>query len=312
MSAIITLTFSPCIDKSFSVPSLIPEKKLSCSYPLIEPGGGGVNVARALHRLGSRVTAIFPSGGYTGPYFEHLLDIERVSYISINATHETRENVIVLEETTGLQYRFGMPGSFLSNTEWSHCLRALDGMEDVGFLVVSGSLPAGVPADIYGRLSEIAAKKNMRLILDCPGAELQRAAGKGVYLMKPSLHELAVLCGAGSVLPEDVPALAKILISKDICDILLVSTGEAGAVVATKDKCLLITAPPVKKKSTVGAGDCLVAGVLHYLSKHKPLEEAAAYGVACGTAATLQPGTALFCKEEVEKLYGRVTVQEKC
>src|SRR3954469_8205880 len=107
MPKIVTLTFSPCIDKSTTVPAFIPEKKLSCTAPKLEPGGGGINVARAVKKLGGEALAIFPSGGYTGKFLNHLVDLESVSYIAIDIAGETRENIIVLEISTNNQYRFG-------------------------------------------------------------------------------------------------------------------------------------------------------------------------------------------------------------
>src|SRR5262245_43167445 len=143
MSAIVTITFSPCIDKSTSVPSLIAEKKLKCAAPKLEPGGGGINVARAIKKLGGKATAIFPSGGYTGKYFNHLMEKEEVPSIIIETASETRENIIVLDESTNNQYRFGMPGTELSDEEWGKCLTALNELDGADYIIASGSLPPG-------------------------------------------------------------------------------------------------------------------------------------------------------------------------
>ena len=109
---IITLTFSPCIDKTTSVPDLIPEKKLGCRQPVLEPGGGGINVSRAISKLGGTSTAIYPSGGCTGLLFDRLLARDQIPCIIIRSENETRENFIVVEESSGNQYRFGIPGTF--------------------------------------------------------------------------------------------------------------------------------------------------------------------------------------------------------
>src|SRR4051812_36907599 len=113
MSSIITITFSPCIDKSTSVYSLMPEKKLKCSVPKLEPGGGGINVARAIKKLGGEALAIFPAGGYTGKFFIQLMNKENISSVVVDTEYETRENIIVLEESSNQQFRFGMPGTML-------------------------------------------------------------------------------------------------------------------------------------------------------------------------------------------------------
>ena len=111
MPTIVTVTFSPCIDKSTSIKKLLPDKKLQCAAPKLEPGGGGINVARAIKKLGGNATAIFPSGGYTGKYFNHLLEQENINSVIIEVKNETRENIIVLDEAENAQYRFGMPGA---------------------------------------------------------------------------------------------------------------------------------------------------------------------------------------------------------
>jgi 6-phosphofructokinase 2 len=173
MEKIITLTFSPCIDKSTSVKGLVPEKKLSCTSPVLEPGGGGINVARALKKLGSEAIAVFPSGGYTGQFFNHLLEKEGISSRIIDSVNETRENIIVLDESTNNQYRFGMPGTTLNDTEWKKCLEIIAGEKEVAYIVASGSLPPGVPKDIYAQLARIAKQQNAKLVVDTSGEALR-------------------------------------------------------------------------------------------------------------------------------------------
>ena len=99
MSSIVTITLSPCIDKSTAVPKLLPEKKLQCTAPKLEPGGGGINVARALKKLGEDAIAIFPSGGYTDKFFNHLMEIDKIHSKIIEIENETRENIIVLDQS---------------------------------------------------------------------------------------------------------------------------------------------------------------------------------------------------------------------
>jgi 6-phosphofructokinase 2 len=303
MPSVVTITFSPCIDKSTTVPSLIPEKKLKCTVPSLEPGGGGINVARALIKLGGQATAIFPSGGYTGKYFNHLLETENVPSVIIESRHETRENIIVLDEFTNNQYRFGMPGTPLSKQEWMRCLYAVEEIKDARFIVASGSLPPGVPLDIYARLARIAKNKNAKFIIDTSGKALKEAADEGVYLLKPNLGELSVLAGTGVIEPAAVKEIAQGIIAAGKAEVMVVSMGGMGALLVTNDITQMISAPPVIKRSTVGAGDSMVAGILFYLSQGKSLPEAARYGVACGTAATMNPGTQLCTKKDADNIY---------
>lgn len=165
MSSIITITFSPCIDKSTSVQSLIPEKKLKCTSPKLEPGGDGINVARAIIKLGGEATAIFPSGGYTGKFFNHLMKKENVPSVIIESINETRENIIVLDESVNKQYRFGMPGTALNEHEWKQCLEAVEEASNAEFIIASGSLPPGAPLDIYGRWQRLPKTRVHNILL---------------------------------------------------------------------------------------------------------------------------------------------------
>lgn len=302
MSKIVTVTFSPCIDKTTSVPELIPEKKLRCAPPILQPGGGGINVARAIKKLGGDAIAVYPAGGYTGKYFNALLEKENVPAIIIETKNETRENIIVVDDSKNQQYRFGMPGTALAEEEWQQCLHAIEKKEDIEFIVASGSLPPGVPLDIYARLAIIAKKKKAKLIVDTSGEALKHATDEGVYLMKPNLGELASLVGVEKIDQPGIVSFAKSLIQKGGCEILVVSMGEKGAALITKNENYHVAPPHVKRKSTVGAGDSMVAGLVLALSKQQPLKEVLEYAVACGTAATMNAGTELCKKEDVEMI----------
>jgi 6-phosphofructokinase 2 len=253
--------------------------------------------------LGGRATAIFPSGGYTGKFFNHLLQKENVPAVIIETSNETRENIIVLDESTNNQYRFGMPGTKLSEQEWKQCLQAVEEIKEAEFIIASGSLPPGVPEDIYAQLAKIAKAKHAKFIADTAGSALQQALDEGLYLIKPNLGELSALAGKKELQPGEVKDIAKKIIAKGKCEVIVVSMGAAGAMLVTKDTSEIITPPSVKRKSTVGAGDSMVAGIVHYLSQSKSINEAVQYGVACGTAATMNAGTELCKKEDAEKIF---------
>ncbi|MBD0366807.1 MAG: 1-phosphofructokinase family hexose kinase [Flavisolibacter sp.] len=303
MANIITITFNPTIDKSTTVDSLAPEKKLRCSEPNFEPGGGGINVARAIKKLGGEALAIYPSGGHTGGFLDDLMKREGVPIEAIPIKNYTRENLIVLETSTNQQYRFGMPGPKLYEDEWKECLRIIEQHTEADYIVASGSLPSGVPTDIYARIAAIAKKIDANLIVDTSGEALQRAAKEGIYLLKPNLAELSSLVGREEIHAECVDDVAREIIDRGECEVVIVSMGQGGAMLVTKKEALLIPSPVVRKRSTVGAGDSMVAGIVLKLSQGWHIKEAAQYGVASGTAATMNPGTELCRLNDVEKLY---------
>ena len=303
MAAIVTVTFNPAIDKLTSVPVLMPEKKLKCSAPVFEAGGGGVNVARAIKKLGGNATALFIAGGHTGRFFCQLLNEEGVESIVTETEGYTRENLIVLETASNQQFRFGMPGPHIRENEWQQVLSNIEKLSGMDYLVASGSLPPGVPTDIFARIAWISKKKNARLIVDTSGDALKQAVQEGVYLIKPNLGELSSLAGKNELQIESVEDEAREVIGTGKCEVVVVSMGPTGAMLVTRDLVQQIIPPAVKRRSTVGAGDSMVAGIVMYLAQNKSITEAVQYGVACGTAATMNPGTTLCIKEDVERLY---------
>ena len=302
MAKIITVTFNPTIDKSTSIAALMPERKLQCSEPRFEPGGGGINVARAIKKLGGEAVAIYPAGGYSGKFLNELMAREGVTVQPIETKSHTRENLIVFDKSTSLQYRFGMPGSEVLEEEWRQLLADIEN-SGAEYIIASGSLPPGMPTDIFGWIADIARKMNAKLVVDTSGEALKKAVDKGVFLLKPNLGELSSLVGKDEVSHESVDEIAKEIISRNCCQAIMVSLGSAGARLITKDEVIQVIPPVVKRLSTVGAGDSMVAGVILSLSRGMDLKEALKYGVACGTAATLNPGTELCKLEDVEKLY---------
>jgi 6-phosphofructokinase 2 len=303
MSSILTVTFNPAIDKSTLVPALIPEKKLTCTSPVYEAGGGGVNVSRAIKRLGENTTAIYMAGGYTGRTFTRLLTREGFDLIPIKMRESTRENLIVKEISSQRQYRFGMPGPEISKREWQSCLAAIADFRQANFIVVSGSLPPGIPANIFSQISRIAKKSNAKLVVDTSGEALLEALKAGVYLIKPNLKELASLVNHEVRTLDQVYTAAKELINKFNCEVIVTSMGAGGAVLITKDLFVRVASPQVTVQSTVGAGDSMLAGIVHSLAAHNSLTDAIQYGVACGTAATMNQGTELCHPADVAHLF---------
>lgn len=308
MSHIVTITFSPCIDKSTSVSYLSPDIKMNCIAPKEEPGGGGINVARAIHKLGGDAMALYVSGGCTGKKFDQLLKDENIAALIIPGLLETRENIIIVDESNHQQYRFGMPQTPLSMDEWNQFLTKLHEINELKYIIVSGSLPPGVPNSVFEKLSAISKEKKAKLVVDTKGDALKSALDSGVFLIKPNLGELSALAGKKELHTDEIKDVARTIIDKGKCEVVVVSMGAEGAMLVTSDLAKQIKPPLVERISTVGAGDSMVAGIVYSLYNGKTLTDAIRYGVACGTAATLNPGTELCRKEDVEKLTPNVEV----
>jgi 6-phosphofructokinase 2 len=306
MQKIVTLTLNPAIDKSTTVNAIVPDRKLRCATPVFEPGGGGVNVSRAIRKLHGHSTAIYVAGGYSGSHLKHLLDEEGIESHVVAFNGHTRENLIVVDQSSNSQYRFGMPGPAFNNNEWQKCLDILKEASGVEYIVASGSLPEGVPEDFFGRLACVAKKVHAKLIVDTSGEPLRHATSEGVFMIKPNLGELSNLYGVDELLEEDVIMAARAIINSGGSEVMVISMGALGAMLITKDEVIEVPSPTVKSKSTVGAGDSMVAGMVLSLTKGCSWLEVLQYGIAAGTATTMNPGTELCKKEDVEKLYCRL------
>tara|TARA_R110002020_G_scaffold254617_1_gene468334 strand:- start:12585 stop:13538 length:954 start_codon:yes stop_codon:yes gene_type:complete len=309
---IATLTLNPALDKSTTIDLLQSEKKLRCDEPTYEPGGGGINVSRAIKILGGESLAIYAAGGPAGDQIEKLLKDEGIVQLRIKTENPTRENLMVMESSTSNHYRFGMPGRELSKSELQRCLDAIQDLPDeTEYLVASGSLPPGAPEGFYGEVAKIAQEKNIKCVIDTSGKALLKAAEAGVCIMKPNLSELSSLAGKEQITGMEQEDIARKIIKDGKADTLIVSLGARGAMLVTKDILDYVVPPTVKMKSTVGAGDSMVAGIIFSISRRDKMEDAIKWGVAAGTAATITPGSELCKKEDVEEIVDWINKKEK-
>lgn len=285
---------------------------MRCGEPKFEPGGGGINVSRAIKKLGGESVAVFPHGGPAGIHLQDLLKEEGVSANPIEVKNWTRENFIVVETASNRQFRFGMPGPELFENEWKKCLEELDAhAEKIDYIVASGSMPPGVPNDFYARLAKISKAKNAHLVLDTSGEALKEAVKEGIFLLKPNLKELSDLVGRELKTIEEQEKAAMKIVNDGKIEIMVVSLGASGAFLASAEGIYHVSAPSVAKKSTVGAGDSMVAGLVLALSRGMSHLDALRFGVASGTAATMNPGTELCKKEDVEALFNWISKGER-
>ena len=307
MDKVVTLTMNPALDVATSIPSVAPEIKLRCAAPRFHPGGGGINVSRAIRFLGGRSSAVYAAGGHTGTMLTQLLNEEGIDNHAVAIAGITRESFVVYEESTSLQYRFTMPGPELSADEWIACLETLFNLSP-DYLVASGSLPQGVPAEFYGEITRYARQYGIRVIVDTAGDALSRTVGKGVFLLKPNLRELERFAGEELGSEAQIRAAGQRLIGAGLAEVIVVSMGAAGAALITRDDYGHLRAPLVPIRSKVGAGDSMVAGIVLRLAQGGSLLDAARFGVAAGSAAVMTPGTLLCQRDDAYRLYDEVSV----
>ena len=306
MAEIVTFTLNPTVDRSARIKRVVPESKLRCHDERFDPGGGGVNVAAAITELGGEALAVLTSGGVVGQMLEDLLDARGVATQVIKIKNNTRENVVISEEEAGQQFRFGFPGPRLSEQEQQACLEQLNNLDHPPkYLVLSGSLPPGVPDDFYGRIID-AMPEETRVVLDVSGEALRHGVQQSVFLLKPNQKELGSLSGREINSDQDARDAARQMIDHGKVKAVMVSLGRGGVMLVTAEEEYRISAPTVQIRSKIGAGDSTVAGVVLALHRGETLPDAARFGVACGSAAVMTEGTELCRREDAERLYEEI------
>ena len=311
MPDIVTLTINPAIDIFVSVDHVEPTLKLRCSALKRDPGGGGINVARVAHRLGSNVVAIYPVGGAIGKLLQRLVEREGIDSIVTPSHVETRENFTAFETDSGNQFRFVLPGSALHRAEWEACLERLVSLPDKPkFVVASGSVPPGVPDDFFARVAREAKRHGARTVVDTSGPALVAALDEGVTLFKPNLDELGGLVGKTLASDAACVSACRDLIVSGRTEAVALTLGDKGALLVTAKRVWKAGPLDIEVLSTVGAGDSFVGGMVSALAAGKPIEEAFRTGVAAGSAAVMSPGTELCSEEDVKRLLPRVAIEE--
>tara|TARA_R110002050_G_scaffold286468_3_gene436958 strand:+ start:40424 stop:41362 length:939 start_codon:yes stop_codon:yes gene_type:complete len=308
---VITLTVNPVVDKNVSVNGISANTKLRCTSPTYDPGGGGINISRALKNLGGNSLCIYFAGGPNGTHLKQLLDDRDIDQIMIPIKGWTRDYLSVTDTTTNQKYRFGIPGPNVEKKEWEAILMALDKhLNENDYLVASGKLSSGMPDNFYTIVSDLAQKRKAKFIVDTSEKALIESVKSQLFMLKPSLGELSALCGIKNISVLELENIAKKFLAEHDCQVLVTSLGAKGAFLATNNQMEYIAAPTVHEKNTIGAGDSMVAGMIMSLLDHKNLSDSVKYGVACGTSATMYEGTQLCNKQDADKLYQWIKAQK--
>lgn len=305
---VVTVTMNPCIDLSGEVEFLIPDKKLRCRNFRREPGGGGINVSRAIALLGGRSAAVYPSGGSAGRFITGFLQDQGVDPVPVEIDDWSRDSFAVTETDSGNQYRFSMPGTELPEQAWQTCMeRALSIQPPPRYLVASGSLARGVDQHFYADLAERCRSKSIKMVLDTPSREaLEQALETGVFLIKPNSRELEDLCRNRFESVEEQERACRELIEQTRCENIALSLGPEGAILTTPERQMHTPGLKVEEASSIGAGDSFVGGMTLALQRGEDIHRAFLYGMAAGTAALMTKGTELCRKDDTERFYRRL------
>lgn len=310
MPTVVTLTPSPSVDVFTETEEIAPERKMRCSAEVREPGGGGLNVARAMRTLGEDALAVVVVGGPPGEALRAMLTRCHIAHFAVESSAWTRQNLSVRERKTGHLYRFVMPAPPI---DLATCETAIDEVtgtvEAPSAVVCSGALPPNAPEDLYARIGAQVKPRGALFVADTSGASLKAVARLGADLLKPNRRELGELTDMPVESEEEIRAAAHRALELGPTRAVLVSLAHAGALLVSRDEEIRVMAPRVEVRSAVGAGDSMVAAATFALVRRQPIAEVARAAVAAGTAAVMTSGTELFRAEDYRSMCERVTTK---
>jgi 6-phosphofructokinase 2 len=309
--SILTLTLNPALDLSTEVERVEPDRKMRCGPGQYDPGGGGINVSRAIAKLGGQSRALAAVGGMTGDMLKSLLEKEGIATEWFELQGLTRLNFAANELLSGKQFRFVLPGPAWTEQDTNAFLDFFERMlvnadPAIRYLAVSGSVPPGFSDDYHQQIISVANRFDVRVVLDTSGRALVKAAERDHYpphIWVMDHNEAAQLAGYPLTDLDALEAFAGQLRSQNHANIIVLSLPEGGAVAVSDDKPVRVMPPKVKVVSKVGAGDSFVAGLVMQYSSGKSLFEACAFAVAAAASAVTTPATDLCDGAQTHSFY---------
>ena len=304
MQDILTITLNPAVDLSTATKAVSAGPKLRCDTPVWEPGGGGINVSRAIRNLGGHSRALVATRGPMGRKLNQLLKAEGIPAIAFRAPGETRQSLAVTDRSTGQQYRFVMPGPQWEMAHVGGVLARLDTeLPGGGYVVVSGSQPPGVPEDFATRLCEVT--RQSQVIVDTSGtalAHLAAGANPAPFVLRMDSEEAEALAKGPLPTRADSAGFAARLVARGAASAVVIARGADGSVLAGPTGLWHACAADVPVRSKIGAGDSFVAGMVLALAHGKSLPDALRHGAAAASAAVMTEGTQLCSRTDADAL----------
>jgi 6-phosphofructokinase 2 len=304
---IYTVTLNPALDRAINVQDLLADDTTRVSSEKNYAAGKGIDVSRVIKELGGQSVALGLIGGYDGLHLEGLLINAGIMTQFTKISNETRTNIILTEILTGRQFVISAVGPEVTAAEIGQFYNQILEIQDMDYLVMSGSLPRGVTPNIYGQLILAGRRKGAFIFLDADGEALAESINYNPTAIKPNTHELSRLMGKNLNNESEILHACESIHKRGV-PLILVSRGKDGLVLSTEKEKIKAVAPPVEVESTVGAGDSALAGFVLEHSLGNDLSECVKMACAAGTATARTPGTELCHREEVERIMSSVEI----
>lgn len=313
MTAILTLTMNSSVDVSMHVDRMMATGKTRSVVDSVRGGGGGINVARCIRKLGGTATALYTTSPDEGRRLDDLLAEEGLDRIPMHINDEIREAVVVAEAATGHSYHIVPQGPWLTPREIEHCLESISvAARHHPFLVITGSLPRGVPDDFCAEVIREVRPFGTKVVLDITGAQLTHALHEPAFVVRLDRHEAAYLIGRPIENFADARAANEYVLERGAAEIAVTTVGPLGTMCSTRERHTEITVPPLPgpARSDACAGDSLVAALTFRLAAGDDAVAACEWGVAAAAATVLRPGTETFDHNTVVTLHAAIAARQ--
>jgi 6-phosphofructokinase 2 len=311
---ILTITLNPAVDIATHVAQAIAGPKLRCADPRLDPGGGGVNVARAVCKLGGSARALVAVGGTMGDRLIQLLADEGVPTLPVQVSGETRLSFAVTDDSTGGQFRFSVPGQPLTPADGARLLTEIvRHTPQNGFVVISGSVAPGLPDDFQTRVIAALAPKRVRVVIDTSSRALDWLIGHPTIpadLLRIDQTEAAEAATHAMTTIADSVAFAADLVARGVAKTVVTGRGAEGSVLVSGDHRFFCHAPVVQVRSKIGAGDALVGAMTLALARGAAPEEVLQWGVAAASATVSTDATALCDLAQAQACFERCRIEQ--
>lgn len=306
---IVTITLNPALDHTVHIPQFKTGEVNRAQQQRIDPGGKGINVAKVVRALGYPVAVTGFLGQDNSKVFNEYFQRKAIDNFFVEVTGAARVNIKIVDNHNGQVTEINFPGLISTSPDLAKLTGVIRRLtDDRQYFVISGSLPQGLPDTIYGQLIEILKGQRVKVLLDSSGAALREGIKALPDAIKPNLEELSQLMGKSLEKENDIRKAIAELLAGGIKQVV-VTLGSQGAIIADKEQTLRVRPPAVIAKSTVGAGDALVAGFVVGQTRGLSLAECARLGTAAATASVIQPGTQAGSIKEVARLLAEIDIR---
>jgi 1-phosphofructokinase family hexose kinase len=307
---IYTVTLNPALDREYVVPELAENTVLRASAVNVDFGGKGFNVSRMLASLGRSSIALGFVGGNTGQVLSDGLRESGINTDFVEVNGETRINTGIFETNGSSHIKVNEAGPAISETEINQLLKKINQLAKPGdWWVLAGSLPPGVPSDLYARMIRMINSAGGKSILDTSGESLKLGLIASPYMIKPNVFEVRELTKMSADSLNQMRKIAAVIHEMGVKKIVI-SAGKEMALFSTGEVCWKATPPQIEEANPIGAGDAMLAGIVFGLDSGEADDRAFAWGIAAGAAAARQPGTSIPTRSDVELLLNNIKVEE--